>query len=368
MTSNHAYRHPGLELFGRPAARRLALVMIALSALCSAPIVRADEQVHLKIVGGLAGVSQYDRLERPFWEEQVETLSGGRIKAEIHPFDRSGLPGQEMLQLMRLGVVPFGTALLALVSGDEPELNAVDLPGLNPDMTALRNTVKLYRPHLQQMLREKFGIELLAIYTYPAQVLFCTKPFTGLSDLSGRRVRTSSVGQSEMMTALGAVPALVPFAEVVNATRTGAVDCAITGTLSGNEVGLSNVTSYIYPMAISWGLSFFGANVAAWEALPPDLRALLREGIGGLEGRIWDASDRETADGIACNIGAPNCSNGHTPSHMTLVPVTPEDEAKRKSLLVQSVLPNWIRRCGPECASAWNRYLAPALGIKAAEE
>ena len=128
------------------------------------------------------------------------------------------------------------------------------------------------------MLREKFGIELLAIYTYPAQVLFCTKPFTGLSDLSGRRVRTSSVGQSEMMTALGAVPALVPFAEIVNATRTGAVDCAITGTLSGNEVGLSNVTSYIYPMAISWGLSFFGANVAAWEALPPDLRALLRRG------------------------------------------------------------------------------------------
>ena len=77
-----------------------------------------------------------------------------------------------MLQLMRLGVVPFGTALLALVSGDEPELNAVDLPGLNPDMAALRNTVKLYRPHVQQMLHEKFGIELLAIYTYPAQVLF----------------------------------------------------------------------------------------------------------------------------------------------------------------------------------------------------
>ena len=197
---------------------------------------------------------------------------------------------------MRLGVVPFGTALLALVSGDEPELNAVDLPGLNPDMAALRNTVKLYRPHVQQMLREKFGIELLAIYTYPAQVLFFWyEAFYRPGRRSGRWVRTSSVGQSEMMTALGAVPALVPFAEIVNATRTGVVDCAITGTLSGNEVGLSNVTSYIYPMAISWGLSFFGANIAAWEALPPDLRALLREGISGLEGRIWDASDRENS-------------------------------------------------------------------------
>ena len=117
-----------------------------------------------------------------------------------------------MLQLMRLGIVPFGTALLAVVSGDEPELNAVDLPALNPDMQALRKTVALYRPHLQQMLRTKFGIELLAVYAYPAQVIFCAKPFTGLSDLAGRRIRTSSVGQSEMMTALGAIPVLTPFA------------------------------------------------------------------------------------------------------------------------------------------------------------
>ena len=136
-----------------------------------------------------------------------------------------------------------------------------------------------------------------------------------------------------MMTALGAIPVLVPFAETVNAIRTGVVDCAITGTLSGNEVGLSNVTSYIYPMAISWGLSFFGANAAAWEALPPDLQALLREAITGLEAQIWDASDRETADGVACDVGAADCSSGHTPSHMTLVPITPERRGQAQALV-----------------------------------
>jgi TRAP-type C4-dicarboxylate transport system substrate-binding protein len=346
-------------------ARTAAMTMAVFG---SASAISADEPIHLKIVGGLGGVSQYERLEKPFWDQRIEALSKGRIKAEIHPFDRSGLPGQEMLQLMRMGVVPFGTALLAVVSGDEPELNAVDLPALNPSMQALRKTVELYRAHLQQMLRTKFGIELLAIYTYPAQVIFCAKPFTGLGDLSGRRIRTSSVGQSEMMTTLGAIPVLVPFADIVNAIRTGVVDCAITGTLSGNEVGLSNVTSYIYPMAISWGLSFFGANAAAWDALPLDLQALLREAITGLETQIWDASDRETADGIACDIGSADCSSGHTPSHMTLVPVTPADEVKRKRLLVESVLPGWIHRCGPECATAWNQELAHSLGIWAADD
>jgi TRAP-type C4-dicarboxylate transport system substrate-binding protein len=328
----------------------------------------ADQPIHLKIVGGLAGVSQYERLEKVFWDQRVELLTNGRIQAEIHPFDKSGLPGQEMLQLMRMGVVPFGTALLAVVSADEPELNAVDLPALNPDFQALRNTVGHYRSHLERVLRTKFGIELLAIYTYPAQVIFCSKQFTGLNGLAGRRIRTSSVGQSEMMTALGAIPVLVPFANVVNAVQTGMVDCAITGTLSGNEIGLSNVTSYIYPMAISWGLSLFAANGDAWDALPADLRIVLRKGISDLEKQIWDAAERETADGLACDTGAPECSRGHILSHMSVVPILPADEIARKSLLINLVLPSWIRRCGPECATAWNRDLAPALGISAPQE
>jgi TRAP-type C4-dicarboxylate transport system substrate-binding protein len=354
--------------FGPCVVRLTAAAMMAMPVLLCPFIARADEPVKLKVVGGLAGVSQYERLEKPFWEHRIEALSNGSIQAEIHTFDRSGLPGQEMLQLMRLGIVPFGTALLAVVSGDEPELNAVDLPALNPDMQALRRTVGLYRLHLQEMLRTKYGVELLAVYAYPAQVIFCAKPFTGLSDLAGRRIRTSSVGQSEMMAALGAIPVLTPFAEIVNSVRTGVVDCAITGTLSGNEIGLPNVTSYIYPMAISWGLSFFGANDAVWTALRPDLRATLKEAIAGLEREIWDAADRETAVGLACDIGGPDCNGEHSPGHMMLVPVTSQDEATRKRLLVESVLPGWIQRCGTDCVAAWNRELAPALGIKAAAD
>src|SRR4249919_63954 len=97
---NHVGRHPWLVHCGRSAARRLtAACVMATVILSSACVARADEPMQLKVVGGLAGVSQYERLEKPFWEHRIETLSHGSIKAEIHPFDRSGLPGQEMLQL-----------------------------------------------------------------------------------------------------------------------------------------------------------------------------------------------------------------------------------------------------------------------------
>jgi TRAP-type C4-dicarboxylate transport system substrate-binding protein len=359
---HHCY-NAGLKLLWLAGLATGILLGVLAVPNCSA----ADQSIQLKIVGGLAGVSQYTKFEEPFWRQEVPRLTDGRVQAEIHPFDRSGLPGQEMLQLVRLGVVPFGTALLAQVSGDEPELNAVDLPTLNPDMASLRKTVGLYRDQLHAILQQKYGIELLGIYAYPAQVVYCVDRFTTLKDLKGRKVRTSSVGQSEMMSGLGAIPVVTPFSDIVSAIKTGVVNCAITGTMSGGEIGLPEVTSYISPMAVSWGLSFFGANQLAWAQLPPDVRETLRGGIRKLELSIWEAADRETAGGLACNIGSNACLGGKA-FHMNVVPQTAEDEVLRKNLLTTSILPKWIQRCGNDCVLAWNATLGPAMGIRATGE
>jgi TRAP-type C4-dicarboxylate transport system substrate-binding protein len=350
-----------------PTARRRTLPATLLAALLlglMAMPAAANEAVHrLKIIGGLANVSQYVRFEEPFWRQRIGELTQGRVQAEISPFDRSGIRGQEMLQLMRLGVVPFGTVILPIAATEEPELNAADLTGLSPDQATLRRTVGAYRPYLERMLRDRYGIELLGIYTYPAQVVFCSRPFGGLNDLAGRRVRTSSVGQSELIQALGGIPVVTPFAEIIAAFRAGVVECAITGTLSGHAIGLYEVTSHVHNMALSWGLSIFGANLAAWQALPPGIQAQLRGAVTDLEGQIWDAADRETGEGLACNAGLPACSLARRGS-MTIVPVSPGDTERRRRLLTEVLLPRWVSRCGPDCVEAWNAHLAPVFGIE----
>lgn len=353
---------------GKPALLRMSQVTLSLSLALVTPCEGwAAEPTKLTIVGGLSGISQFTRLEKPFWSSEITDRSGGRVQASVHAYDESGFRGQEMLQLMRLGVVPFGTALLAVAAGEEPELNAVDLAALNPDMPTLRDTVDRYRDRIRSTLRDRYGVELLGIYSYPAQVLFCTKPFSGLSDIAGRRVRTSSVGQSELVTALGAVPAIIPFAEMVGAVRAGTIDCAITGTLSGNEIGLADVTTHVHAMAVNWGLSIFGANTAAWQALPLDMRETIRSGVAELEERIWKSAAQDTALGLACNTGAPSCDKSRRRA-MTLVPETDADEAVRRRLLVDVVLPRWVERCGAGCAAAWNALLAPSRGIAARDE
>ncbi|WP_372617454.1 TRAP transporter substrate-binding protein [Falsiroseomonas sp.] len=347
---------------------RKILAALALGLLAALPVARpaaADgQQIRIKVIGGLADVSQYVRFEEPFWRDRIGQLTGGRVVAEIAPFDRSGIRGQEMLQLMRLGVVPFGTAILSLAATEEPEFNAVDLSAVSPDMATLRRTVGAFRPHLEEVLRERYGIELLGVYTYPAQVVFCNRPFAGLADLAGRRVRTSAVGQSEVVQALGGTPVVTPFAQIVSAFRTGVVECAITGTLSGHAIGLYEVTTHVHAMALSWGLSIFGANGAAFAALPAEVQAQMRAGVRQLEEAIWNAADRETGEGLACNAGRPDCSLARR-GNMTIVPVSAADDERRRRLLTEVVLPRWVGRCGPDCAEAWNTRLAPLFGIRA---
>jgi TRAP-type C4-dicarboxylate transport system substrate-binding protein len=341
------------------AGLALATATVALPAAAQDP-----QPIRLKVVGGLADVSQYVRFEEPFWRRRIAELTQGRVIAEVAPFDRSGIRGQEMLQLMRLGVVPFGTAILAIVATEEPEFNAVDLPALSPDLATLRRTVGAYRPHLEALLRERYSIELLGVYTYPAQVVFCNRAFTGLSDLAGRRVRTSSVGQSELIQALGATPVVTPFAEIIPALRSGVVECAITGTLSGHAIGLFEVTSHVHAMALTWGISVFGANANAWAALPAEVQATIRRGVAELEDEIWQAADRETGEGLACNAGQPACPVARR-GNMTIVPVSAADDDRRRRLLTEVVLPRWVGRCGPDCVEAWNDHLAPVFGIRA---
>jgi TRAP-type C4-dicarboxylate transport system substrate-binding protein len=338
----------------------LLLVSVGPTAFAQA---RSEEPIKLQIIGGLAGVTQYTKIEQPFWQSEIGTLSRGRISATIRPLDASGLRNQEMLQLLRLGVVSFGTALLSVVAGEEPELNAVDLPALNPDVATLRRTVDAFREHLRSVLRERYGIELLGIYAYPAQVLFCAKPFKGLDDLAGRKVRTSSVGQSELMAALGAVPVILPFAEIVAALRDGVADCAITGTLSGYEIGLPRVTVAVHDFALGWGVSIFAANAAYWDALPQDARDIIRQGVGQLEGRIWSQTEADTQRGLDCNSGAAACP-GKPGRPMTVVPTSPTDEARRRDLLAEVVLPRWFERCGQDCLSSWNTYLKPLHALE----
>lgn len=353
-------RHPAWIIQLRDLALPLAAALLLLWP--GQTKAQAPAPLRLSIVGGLAGLNQYTRHEEPFWSRELRRLSHGRFEADIVPFDRAGVPGGDMLRLVQLGVIPFGTILLSSMAAQHPEYTASDLAGLNPDMAQLKQSVAAFRPYLEKVMRERHGVEALAIYVYPAQVLFCKKPLTGLADLAGRRIRVSSATQSDFVEALGGVPVVTGFAQILASLASGNTECAITGTMSGNTLGLHEVTTHLHPLPVTWGLAIFGANRTAWDALPPDLRALLRQHLPTLEVEIWDESARETAQGIACNTGARNCVSGRS-GRMTEVAVSPQDQRWSRKIFQDTVLKRWLQRCHGPCATVWNGTLGPVHDI-----
>lgn len=343
------------------------LVQTWLGMMLAAAAAQAQELpvTHLKVVGGLGNVSQYTNIEEPFWTHDIAALSGGRVTAELTPSDSIGIRMNDMMQLMRLGVITMGTASLSLLAAEDAQAAAIDLPGLNPDIDTLRRNAVAYRPTLDRIYRERYGVNVLALWTYPAQVLFCNQPISRLKDLTGKRVRVVSALHADFVEALGGVGVTLPFNQLIDALRRHAVECAITGTLSGNYIKIYEVTSHIYALPLSWGPNLFAANVIAWNRMAPAVRDFLTKQLTSLEQKIWDNAEYETEQGIACNIGRADCKLG-TRASMTLVPVAPGDVALVRQILRDVILPHWAERCGAECVAEWNQTVGANVDLKAA--
>lgn len=321
-------------------------------------------RTHLKVVGAWGNLSQYKNFEQPFWTREILEKSKGAITAEITPFNEMGLKGAEIFRLMRLGVIDFGSTVLGYVAADDARNEAIDLAGLAPDVATARRISDAYRPVYDRFYRERFGIQVLAIWPYPAQVIFCNGPISGLEDLRGKKVRTGNRTLAEFVEALGGTGVTMSFSEVVPALQNKVVDCAITGTLSGNAAKWYEVTTHLYALPVGWSQVMHAVNLKTWDRLPAAVRDFLLREIRDLEDRIWKAMDEETRQGIDCNIGRDSCTMG-SKGKMTLVPVSDRDRELLGRVLREVVVPKWAARCGAECVQEWNATVGAIVGITA---
>ena len=67
------------------ARRRLVTLIAGILAAWLPGAASAQDTIRLKVVGGLADVSQYVRYEEPFWRTRITELTNGRVTiAFIH--------------------------------------------------------------------------------------------------------------------------------------------------------------------------------------------------------------------------------------------------------------------------------------------
>ncbi|MEL3889782.1 TRAP transporter substrate-binding protein [Ferrovibrio sp. MS7] len=348
----------------RAMMKSLALAGMVLAGMAGSAVAQEMPKTALKVVGAWGNLTQYKNFEQPFWTKEITEKSKGAITAEITPFNEMGLKGAEIFRLMRLGVIDFGSTVLGYVAADDARNEAVDLAGLSPDVATARKVSDAYKPVYDKFYRERFGVQVLGIWPYSAQVLFCNGEIKGLADLKGKKVRTGNRTLAEFVEAFGGTGVTLAFNEVVPALQNKVVDCAITGTLSGNSAKWYEVATHIYALPLGWSHVMHAVNVKTWDKLPAPVKTFLQAEIASLEDRIWKAAAEETDQGYDCNAGKDNCTMG-TKAKMTVVPVSEADKALLKKVMAETVVPKWAARCAGDCVPAWNDSIGKIVGITA---
>lgn len=310
---------------------------------------------------------QFTTVDIPLLRNGVPEKSRGRVKVDLASWPERSLNGPEIIRLVRSGNVDIGAAPLATVSGDVPFLDIVDLAGLNPTIETARKVAQAVLPEANKAL-ERFNTRIIAMYPFPAQVFFCREPVKSLADLKGRKVRTHGGSLNDLISAIGAQPVGIGFPEVYSALERGVADCAITGTSSGNGARWYEVTKHMYALPVGWAIAGYYVNTTWWNKLDPQVRAFLETTFKELEQAQWDLGAKATEDGIACNTGkADGCKIGklveQNPMSVTR-PLAADEETLRK-LLVETVLPAFVKKCGAVCGEQYNNVVAPITGVRA---
>jgi TRAP-type transport system periplasmic protein len=301
--------------------------------------------------------------EVPFWNETIPEASGGQITAEFAPIDLAGVKDPQIMRMTTLGVTDFGAGDISKMAGDDPVFEGCDLAGLTLDIETARAACEAWAPVMGRVMEEKFNTKLLALGSNPPQVFWCREPLDGLDDLKGRKIRVFNKTMADFIGAVGGTTISMPFAEVVPALQRGVVDCAVTGTLSGNTAGWPEVSSHLYPMYLGWSINYQGVNLDSWNSFPPEVQTFFTEQFEQLEDKMWDTAAKAVADAENCNFGKEPCELGKTAS-MTLVPISGADKEKHAQMMQDVVLVEWARRCGKECAAEWNETVGEAVGLE----
>lgn len=326
---------------------------------------QAQDQVKLRVLSWYGNQPQITDLERPFWKRVSSDPSAG-VNAQFRTIDELGLKGFESLRTLQSGAFDVVSFQISFVGAEAPVLMGADLPGLAFDFDELKRIADSYRSTMEKNLDTKYDAKLLMAWPFPFQILYCKDNVNSLNSLQGKKVRVSGSLMAEMVKQLGGAAVTLAGPEVYQGLMQGVVDCAITGSQYGNSNDWFEVSKTLNTTPIGGaGLVLQVARKDAWNKIPKAQREALESRLKSLEADLWKMARESHENGINCNTGVQPCSGKL--GKMTVARPSDVDRTKVKKILVENIIPIWIKDCEktlPNCRNDWNDSVGAAMKMK----
>ena len=211
--------------------------------------------------------------------EEIERVSGGRLKITSYPINAISPPADQ-LKSCASGMIEMVYSATAYSKGIMPELSALELPFATRDLKDA--VVPYYYYGIKDFFTESYagqGVHLVDFVNTATAPLISTKPIKRAADFNGMKIRTIGL-IATFVEELGAASTYVPGGEVYAALAAGTFDAATWGSpATFVDLGWHEVAKYLIdPPILSANprVDVF-VNMDAWNALPPDLQAIVEE-------------------------------------------------------------------------------------------
>ena len=345
--------------------RGLVATAVLAGVLTYSPAAFAQvEKKEFNVIGTWNFLTNWQKLEQPFWTADLPAASGGNLKGNIKSVTEVNLKGTEVLRLLKQGVFDFAAALPIYVEDGGAVIEAVDISGLARSFKMSREVTDKWMPEMQKVMKERHNAIILGSFTWPEQNFYCRGDVKSVEDIKGKKVRVQGTSQADLVSALGGTGVTITFAEVVPALEKGVVDCAITGTMPAYKAKWPEVTNSLFRLPVGFTAGILVVNATMFNKLSPDTQSLLKKLAQEQEDKAWKSAIGETEDGVFCTTGTGNCPAG-PPGKLKLNKPTDADATARDKALNDLVLKNWAKRCGAECAAKWTEMIGKKYGLVA---
>ena len=256
------------------------LVLAALAAVPGAKVAQAQDKVVLKVslfTPEPASSSRWFKLKK----EELAKQTNGRLDLQIFYGSSMG-PLPRQYDLARTGVADMSWFQQGVTPGRFPLTELLHLPFLYPS-GALGSVVaaKVAGDLLPELRKEHPDIELLwVVNNRPSGIYDGHKPIRSIDDMRGRRYRTPTSADVELLRSVGAVAVGVPATEMAEGLQKGTIDGVVTDPFGIFTFRIGNLVKH-YADTVRTSITFgLALNKDTRAKLPADLRTLV-DGLGG---------------------------------------------------------------------------------------
>jgi TRAP-type C4-dicarboxylate transport system substrate-binding protein len=233
------------------------------------------------------------------WSDKLAKDSGGRLKFTIYPNGQLVGPPNRQLDAARNAITDMAFVLHGVTPGRYAATELGNLPftwpkaGFGSAVTSKRMS-ELAPTYLA---KEHTGLHILFMAVANPVVFYSKVPVRRIEDFKGLKVRYAGVQNKHLLDALGATPLLIPPPESQDALAKGIVEIAMFPHEAAVAYDLGTVAKYAIEPGVATATFTFVMNPAKYNALSPDLKALIDKASGPAAaedfGKAWEAAEAE---------------------------------------------------------------------------